>query len=157
MHSRQGPSCRATASHGSNRVPWQKKEGADMKSLSGRGFAAVLVLLMVLVLGLGAAQLWAQSDNAQISGFVKDPTGAVVPEAKVVVRSVGKGTERTARTNAQGYYVVSNLPPDLYNISVEKEGFKRTTIENKKLDAGIAATADANLQIGQTSQVVEVT
>src|SRR5262245_50662103 len=75
-------------------------------------FAQMLPLL--LLVGVFAVNGFPQSDNSQISGFVKDPSGAVVTGAKVVVRSESKGLERVVSTNSQGYYVVSPLPSDVY-------------------------------------------
>ena len=53
----------------------------------------------------------AQSDNAQLSGFVKDANGAVVPGVKVVIKNQDKAFERTGVTTQEGYYVISSLPP----------------------------------------------
>ena len=70
---------------------------------------SIIFLLVLAVPGL----LLAQSDSAQISGFVKDPSGAVVPGAKISITSQTKGSERRATTNGQGYYSVPDLPPDV--------------------------------------------
>src|SRR5260370_3837000 len=110
---------------------------------------------MLLLAGILTINSFAQSDNSQISGFVKDPSGAVVAGAKVVVRSQSKGLERTALTNAQGYYIVSQLPSDVYLLTVEHPGFKRTTI-TKKVDPSIGTNVDINLQIGAVSEIVTV-
>jgi hypothetical protein len=69
--------------------------------------------------------LSAQSDLGSISGYVKDPSGAVVPSAKVMVRNQ-TGIERQATTNESGYYVITNIPPGLYIMSAEAAGFKRS-------------------------------
>ena len=66
-----------------------------------------LVLLFVAVCGA----LLAQSDSGVVVGFVKDPSGAVVPKAKVTIRNEATGVERQTTTNESGYYVVPNLPP----------------------------------------------
>ncbi len=116
--------------------------------------ATLVALFACLCFATGA---FAQSDNTQLSGFVKDPTGAVVASAKVTVTSQSTGAMRIAETNAQGYYVISNLPPDLYTVTAEKEGFKKATLAGKKLDSGVPGTADIDLQVGQTNQIVEVT
>jgi hypothetical protein len=115
----------------------------------------LLSVSMLLSAGFLATNSFAQSDNSQISGFVKDPSGAVVAGAQVVVRSQSKGLERTALTNAQGYYIVSQLPSDVYLLTVEHPGFKRTTI-TKKVDPSIGTNVDISLQIGAVSETVTV-
>ena len=67
---------------------------------------------------------FAQSDLGSISGFVKDPSGASVPNAKVTVKNQS-GLERTATTNESGYYTVTNIPPGLYTLTAEAAGFKK--------------------------------
>jgi hypothetical protein len=98
----------------------------------------------------------AQSDNAQISGFVKDITGAVVPQVKVIAKSEGRSFERSAVTNQDGYYVIPNLPPGFYTLTAEQTGFKRFEITNKKLDPSIATTVEIILQTGALTDVVSV-
>src|SRR5262245_14668032 len=73
---------------------------------SGRWLAGLAALLLVFAPG----RAFGQSDNAQITGFVRDPSGAVISGAKIVVKSQAKSVERTAVTNESGYYVISNLP-----------------------------------------------
>ncbi|MBI3653067.1 MAG: TonB-dependent receptor [Acidobacteria bacterium] len=112
--------------------------------------------LALLFLLCAASSVFAQSDNSQISGFVKDTTGAVIPGAKVVVKSQTKNTERTAVTNEQGYFVISNVPPDVYSITVEQVGFKRYTLSAKKVDPNIAADVEIIMEVGQVSEAVSV-
>ena len=81
------------------------------------------VLLAVLFL-FCAHFAFAQSDLGSISGFVKDPSGAVVPKAKVTVKNTS-GLERQATTNDSGYYTITNIPPSTYTIDVEVSGFKK--------------------------------
>src|SRR5262245_60570975 len=89
--------------------------GNNARRLSNCLSSNITRLLLALAVGLCAAvAAAAQSDNAQISGFVKDPSGATISGAKVVVKSQSRSTERNAVTNDQGYYVISNLPPDIY-------------------------------------------
>jgi carboxypeptidase family protein len=121
--------------------------------LTWKPLAVILTLFMCLT---APVSVFAQSDNAQVSGFVKDSTGAVIPGAKVVVKSQTKSVERTAVTNDQGYYVISNLPPDTYSVTVEQTGFKRFTLSDKKVDPNIAATVDFALEVGQVTEVVTV-
>ena len=84
--------------------------------------ALCLSFLFCLVLQTTA---FAQSDNAQISGFIKDPTGAAVPGASIVIKNEVSNYERTAKTNDTGYYIITALPPGFYTVTVEAGGFKK--------------------------------
>ena len=97
-----------------------------------------------------------QSDNAQISGFIKDPTGAAVPGASVVIKNEVSNYERTAKTNDSGYYIITALPPGFYTVTVEAGGFKKFQQTKKKLDPSIATTVDAELTLGEVTETIEV-
>src|SRR4051812_5560238 len=96
------------------------------------GGTATLKLLVAVLLANFA--LLAQSDTGAISGFVKDATGATVPNATVNIKNEATGLERKAVTNESGYYIVPNLPPGFYSVRVEASGFKRFESTNNKLD-----------------------
>jgi len=85
------------------------------------GRVSLNALLLCLCLNL----LFAQSDTASISGFVRDPSRATVPGATVVIRNEATGLERRTTTNESGYYTVSSLPPGFYTVSAESPGFKK--------------------------------
>jgi len=112
-------------------------------------------MCVALAFALSVAS-FAQSDTAQVSGFVKDPTGSVVPGASVAVRNEATGLERHAVTNETGYYVISSLPAGFYTITVEIAGFKRYVKTQNKLDPNLAATIDATLTVGALSESIEV-
>jgi hypothetical protein len=125
-----------------------------MKSWVARGFVAGVAAMLWLALSLAA---FAQSDNTQISGFVKDQAGAVIAGAKVTAKNETNGLERSATTNGEGYYVITQLPSGRYTITVESTGFKLYQESNKKLDPNVPATLDASLQAGQVSEIVNIT
>lgn len=118
--------------------------------------SAYLALLATLCL-LAVGGVYGQSDTAQISGFVKDSSGAVIPGVAVTLTNETTGLERHATTNETGYYVVSSLPPGFYTLTVEATGFKRFVKTQNKLDPNIATTVDASLELGNVSETVEVT
>jgi len=105
---------------------------------------------------LFSAMLLAQSDNASISGFIRDPSGSVVPNARVIVRNEATAFERRTATGNNGYYVVTPLPPGFYTVSAEAPGFKRSDKTGNKLDPNIASMVDLQLQVGDTSERIEV-
>ena len=115
------------------------------------------VMTFGLSLTLSSLLAFAQSDNTQISGFVRDQNGAVVANAKVSIKSEARDFERTTTTNGEGYYVVTQLPSGLYTVSVESAGFKLYKEAGKKLDPNVPATSDVSLQTGQLTDVVNVT
>src|SRR5256884_3248380 len=112
----------------------------------------VLVVCFALFVSQG---LLAQSDLGKISGFIKDPSGATIANAKVTVRN-NTGVERQTTTNDSGYYVVTNVPPGLYTMIAEATGFQRYETSNNKLDPSADLVIDATLTVGTASQTVEV-
>ncbi|MGE0102718.1 MAG: TonB-dependent receptor [Blastocatellales bacterium] len=119
-------------------------------NIRGIGFAAVMLAVIgPLVPG--------QSDLSSITGTVKDQTGSVVPNAKVTVKSEIRVFERVTTTNSEGYYVISNLPPGLYTVTIEASGFKSFNKTGNKLDPNIASKVDVALEPGQLTEVVNIT
>ena len=113
------------------------------------------VLYVALMTVLAAVLAFSQSDLGTISGFVKDPSGSTVPNAKVTVKNQS-GLERQATTNESGYYVLTSLPPGMYSISVESAGFKKFDSANNKLDPSATLAVDAQLTVGAATETVEV-
>jgi len=101
--------------------------------------------------------VFAQSDVGTIVGFVRDQSGAVVPNAKVTIKNEGTGEAHTVSSDAQGHYVVPSLPPAYYIMTTEAAGFKTYTSSHNKLDANSTISLDADLAIGASTQTVEVT
>src|SRR2546421_12029070 len=94
--------------------------------------AAYLLALVGLLMCLSLPLAFAQSDLGRISGFIKDPSGATVPNAKITVRN-NSGLERQSTTNDSGYYNVTNVPPGLYTLTAEAAGFQRYETRDNKL------------------------
>ena len=110
---------------------------------------------LATMLLVSAAFLAAQSDLGSISGFVRDPSTATVPNAKVTVKNQS-GLERQVTTNESGYYTITNIPPGLYSLSVEAAGFKKFESTGNKLDPSSNLALDATLTVGATNETVEV-
>jgi predicted heme/steroid binding protein len=111
---------------------------------------------LLLALSLASSgMLFAQSDLGTISGFVKDPSGASVPSAKIKVQNKS-GVERQATTNESGYYTITNVPAGFYTMTVEAPGFQRFESSGNKLDPSATLVIDATLTVGSTNQTVEV-
>jgi hypothetical protein len=105
---------------------------------------------------LAGQSAMAQLITADVLGTVTDAAGAVIANAKVTVVNTATSETRTAQTSGSGDYVVNLLPPGAYTISVEAPNFKKS-VANLTLVAGDRARVDATLQVGQTTQTVEVT
>jgi hypothetical protein len=99
----------------------------------------------------------AQTDTGSIGGFVKDPTGGVIPKAKVTLTNEGTGAVQTLTTDGAGYYVAPNLPPGNYTMSAEAAGFKRFESAHNRLAPNTTLSLDADLEVGNTTEAVEVT
>ena len=100
---------------------------------------------------------FAQSDVGTIGGFVRDQSGAAVPNAKVAIVNESTGESHTVTSDSQGHYTVTNLRPGLYTMTAEVQGFKKFTSAHNKLNASTTLSLDADLAVGATSQSVEVT
>ena len=123
--------------------------------MRSRFFSPFLRLHLALL--LCACCIFAQSDTASLSGFVRDPSQSVIPKATVVIRNQATGLERRTQTNEGGYYIVPNLPPGDYTVSVEASGFKKFEQKDNKLDPNIATTVDIPMQVGTATETVTVT
>src|SRR5215469_12127880 len=94
--------------------------------------------------------------TAGLNGSIADATGAVIPNAKVVVTNAGTGIQREASSDAAGLYDVRLLQPGNYNITVQKEGFRQLTREDVRLEVNQVARIDFVMQLGAVSERVDV-
>ena len=117
---------------------------------SHRGLLRIVLLVVTFC---GAA--WAQ-DTGSITGTVKDPTGAAVPNADVVVTSPDHGINRHTVTNSSGDYNESALPGGTYDVIVTVPGFKKYQAKGVKLDVAEKARVDVTLQVGAATTEVLV-
>src|SRR5262245_39838701 len=70
----------------------------------------------------------AQSNAADLQGFIKDTTGAVVPNATVTARNAATNVSRSTTSDDSGHYRIVNLPPNDYEITVEAQNFKKSVL-----------------------------
>jgi hypothetical protein len=98
----------------------------------------------------------AQFDTGQISGFVRDSSGAVVPGVTVTATNEGNGQQRVAVSNAEGYYVFPGLLVGTYNISAELSGFTRYVTTGVRVSAAARISVDMTLTVGVLTDTVEV-
>jgi len=115
-----------------------------------------LRILTGLVLAFLALPAYSQLYDGSISGTVTDPSGAVVPGAKVVATDVDKGFEFPGTTDGAGHYLLRNIPPAKYNVSVESPGFETQRKQGVVITVNLNATLNFTLTVGAASQTVEV-
>ena len=99
----------------------------------------------------------AQTTNGLMTGTITDAAGAVVAGAQVNVTNQGTSELRTTTTDSNGYYIVPQLPPGSYDISIKKQGFATVDRPNVQLQVNQSDTLDFKLTVSSTAQTVQVT
>ncbi|HEY0080262.1 MAG TPA: carboxypeptidase-like regulatory domain-containing protein [Pyrinomonadaceae bacterium] len=108
-------------------------------------FSKLLVLFVSFtVFGLSAH---AQSNKGTIVGTVKDPSGALVKDARVTATNVATGETREATTNDEGTYTLTTLDPGVYRVSIDATGFQTAVVEEVKLETNARQAVDVNLTV----------
>src|ERR1700761_1930571 len=108
-------------------------------------FAAVGFFLLLL---LQNTNVNAQTSTGTILGTVTDSSGAAVPDARVVVRSLETGQTQSATTDSGGGYTIPSLQIGNYSVTVDRTGFKTTVLPHIELQVAQQAKIDAVLQVG---------
>ncbi len=112
-------------------------------------------LYLTLCCALSPLAVFSQGTSANVNGVITDPSGAVIPEARITARNIDTALTQSVESNSSGFYSISPLPPGNYSITAEHEGFKKY-IEVVKFTANQAATINFQLQVGQQTQTVTV-
>ncbi len=120
--------------------------------MSARFFPRLVTLVLIPVCG------WGQSSagGGAIQGTVKDPSGAVIPEAKISIQHLATGLATATETNQDGYYATPPVNIGRYRIRVEKPGFS-TWDREIIVETGRTAVVDVVLAPGAVTQAVQVT
>ena len=103
------------------------------------------------------AALSAQVPTAVLTGIVKDSSGAVIANVKVVAINTGTNLTREAVTDESGTYRIPALNPGPYRLEAETVGFKKATASDIVLEVGQQARVDVEMQVGDVTQTLEVT
>ena len=120
-----------------------------------RAFAlwpACLLCALLLLSGTGLAQL----STASLSGVVRDSSGAVVPNANIVLKDVDTAVEHTTTSNNAGAYLFADITPGKYAVRASAPGFAEQQVPALALTVGQAATIDFALSVGSQTTVVTV-
>lgn len=97
-----------------------------------------------------------QIESGTFSGTVTDPSGASIPAAVVTITNQATNVANTFQTNSTGVYRVSGLPPGLYSIKVEAQGFKTVVNRDLELTVGIVQRVDFKMVLGTAVQTITV-
>jgi Carboxypeptidase regulatory-like domain/TonB-dependent Receptor Plug Domain len=119
------------------------------------GTRTVSLLVCALLLFFGVAGFAQESAvKGSLGGVVVDPTGAVVPGAKVTL--TGATGNETATSDGEGNFMFTRLAPGTYSVKVEKQGFKVADAKGIEVSIGRTASLRMKLETGGVSETVEV-
>ena len=105
---------------------------------------------------IGMTLSWGQSGRGSLTGSVKDHTGAVIPNATVVLTEANSGSQYNTQSNNDGLYSFPELPPGTYNLSVSASGFSQYEQTGINVTVGTPATVNVALTVGASTQSVTV-
>jgi hypothetical protein len=116
-------------------------------------FVARLLALVVLI----AAPVLAQNNTGIISGRITDPSGAVVPDAQIVVTQTETNVDVRSASNSDGLFRVPSLINGPYKVAITASGFKKQVRDGLTLRIGENLNVEVRLEVGSVSEAVEVT
>src|SRR5216684_6656390 len=117
----------------------------------GQWILVLLVAFLILPAGL-----LAQDATGRIIGVVTDPSGSVIPNAKVTVTNVATQLSNEATTGGDGSYQIPLLPIGSYKVSAEASGFRKSVTSAQKLEINQSLKVDVTLEVGTTGETVQV-
>src|SRR5262245_28298026 len=113
-------------------------------------------ICLIVFMAVGASFSAAQTTSASIVGTVRDSSGAVVSGLKVTATNEGTREKFAQETNELGSYTFSVLRPGAYTIHTERQGFRPVDVRGILLQVNQTARIDVTVEVGQTSEVIEV-
>src|SRR5437773_7787915 len=117
-------------------------------------FFSILVVAMAL---LGSAPALAQVLTGNIKGTVVDANGASLSGASVTAKSQATGVESKTVTGSEGTYIITNLVPGKYTVTIEQTGFKKKEVKDLNVSLGDNSMSSQVLEIGSPTETVTVT
>ncbi|MEP7037933.1 MAG: carboxypeptidase regulatory-like domain-containing protein [Acidobacteriota bacterium] len=133
------------------------QNAAFRKNIPRKSFILKIGIVFLFMMSLLTAISAQTVTTGQLTGNVTDQSGAVVPGATVTVTQVGTGEQRTATTSDDGNYTVPNLAVGTYRLNISKNGFKETAVGSVLVSVANVTRQNVSLEIGQLSEVVEIT
>ncbi|MBB5319401.1 TonB-dependent receptor [Tunturibacter empetritectus] len=129
----------------------------DVDKTSAKASLSLCKYVVILLLILSSAtHCHAQFDSAEVLGAVKDPTGAVVPGATVVLTNPAKGIKVTRQADADGSYDFTNVQPGEYTVTVQATGFSSSITDRFTVNVGARQRVDIGLKLGASTESVTV-
>ena len=126
-----------------------------MRSFKLRFFT---LLLSALVLCGTSSLVFSQSVSTRINGTVKDSAGATVPQAKITLTDTATKDQKTVVTNEEGTFVITDVRPGTYNITVEGTGFKKLQVSNVVVHVDTPVVLNGlTLEAGGIAETVSIT
>ena len=122
-------------------------------TLSGKFLNRLFALVVVMLVSIGSG--FAQS-TATLSGAVTDPSGAVVPNARITVHSLATGIDRVVVTDDAGLYVVPSIEPGDYQVQAAAAGFSLYTVKKVTLDVDQRVTVNMSLAVSSAGETIQV-
>ncbi len=113
------------------------------------------LLLLALLLAMPAA-VFCQAYFGTVTGVLTDPTGAVIPGAKVTLTDQDKGYAFNATSDGAGRYLYRSIPPGVYSVTAEMTGFEKSVRTAVRVDVNQNVTVNFSLKVASSSQTVEV-
>jgi hypothetical protein len=127
-----------------------------MKSLKNWKIVLMLTAVFVLLAGFGGVVLQAQDGNAQLSGLVADNTGAMLPGASITATNTATNVTYTATADGAGSYLLPELLPGPYKLTVTAKGFGVQTQSGLILHTGDHLSRNFSLKPGAVEMTVVV-
>jgi hypothetical protein len=115
-----------------------------------------MFLRLFVVSMLFTLSLCAQTPSGEITGVVADANGAVVSAVKVSLINLATNATREVQTNDSGLYAFPALPPGVYTLKAEKQGFRGVERKNIEVLVGSVNRIDVALEVGEMTSVVEI-
>lgn len=131
------------------------KECATLRR-SGAGLWAVFVVAIACFITILPRTALAQA-SASITGTITDPSGAVVPNAKVTITDEATGVSNNTVSSSAGTYTFKGLLPGKYTVTVEAPGFRKEVKNGVTIEVSTPATVPFSLSTGSTTETVQVT
>lgn len=126
------------------------------RCLEQMGPLKVCSMLLLTFLLASSAASFAQAYFGTVSGVLSDPSGAVLPGAKLILTDQNKGYVFNETSDQTGRYLFRSIPPGIYSVTAEIAGFDKTIRTGIRVDVNQNATVNMHLKISGTSQTVEV-
>jgi len=125
-------------------------------ALARPGSFALLACVFVGILLVLPSALWAQAATGTLLGNVRDESGAAVPGATVTATEVRTNIPRTAVSNEAGNYTFTNMPPGVYQVEGELQGFRKFIREAVDVRVNTTVRVDVPLSVGALTETVQV-